>query len=156
MLGKYVLLSTVLCLGQITLGRAADQFPADTEFVRKAEQAGAQDIADSRSALAKSKDPAILTVAKQIQEERSVLTRRLATLSVEKGWPTPTLDPPNTMSHYSDHRYVVRQIQAQQDALAFYAEESANGADTQLQEVARGTVPILRRRLASLRSLRTS
>jgi predicted outer membrane protein len=156
MLVKYVLLSTVLWLGLITLGRAADQFPADAEFVRKAVQAGAQEIADSQSALAKSKDPAILAVAKQIQEEGSVVTQRLATLSVEKGWPTPTLDPPNTMSHYSDHRYVVRQIEAQQDALAFYVEEAANGADTQLQEVGRGTVPILRRRLASLRLLRTS
>jgi putative membrane protein len=156
MLVKCVLLSTALYLGLISLGGAADQFPADTEFVRKAEQAGAQEIADSRSALAESKDPAIIAVAKQMQEEESVVTQRLATLSVEKGWPTPTLDPPHTMGHYSDHRYLVGQIQAQQDALAFYAEEAANGADTELQEFARGTVPILQHSLASLRSLRTS
>jgi putative membrane protein len=153
---NYVLLSMVLCLDLITVGRAADQFPADTEFVRKAEQVGAQEIADSRIALAKSKDPAILAVAKQIQEDGSVVNQRLETLSLEKGWPSPTLDPPHTMSHYSDHRFVSRQIQARQDSLAFYEEEAANGADTELQEFARGTVPVLQRSLASLRSLRTS
>jgi len=153
---KYLLLSPVFCLGLVAQGRAADQFPADTAFVRNAEQVGAQEIADSRDALAKSKDPAILAVAKQMQDDGNVITQRLTTFAVEKGWPTPTLDPPHTMSHYSDHHYVVGQIQAGQHALAFYTEEAANGADTQLQEYARETVPILRQRLASLRSLRTS
>jgi predicted outer membrane protein len=147
---------TAFCLGVVTLGRAADQFPVDTGFVRNAEQAGTQEIADARGALAMSKNSAVHEVAKRIEEDGTLVNRRLATLSVEKGWPTPTLDPADMMSHYSDHRFVDRQIQSQQDALGFYAEEAANGADTELQEFARATVPILRQRLVSLRLLRTS
>ena len=156
MLAKYVLVTAAFLLGGVTLGRAADQFPADTEFVRKAEQAGAQEIADSRGALAMSKDSAILAVAKRSLEDGTAANQRLAAISVEKGWPSPTLASPNTMTPYSDHRFVVRQIQARQEALGFYAEEAANGADTELQEFAHGTLPSLQRSLATLRSLRTS
>jgi predicted outer membrane protein len=60
------------------------------------------------------------------------------------------------MSSYSDQRYVVQQIQAQQDALTLYGQEAVNGADTDLQAFARDQVPVLRRRLVSLRLLRTS
>jgi predicted outer membrane protein len=156
MLAKIAFVMTLFYLGATTLGRAADQFPADTDFVRKAERSGNQEIADSRDALTMSKDPAILAVAKQILDDGNVASRHLATLSVEKGWPTPTLDPPTTMSSYSDQRYVVQQIQAQQDALTLYGQEAVNGADTDLQAFARDQVPVLRRRLVSLRLLRTS
>jgi predicted outer membrane protein len=153
---QFAFAMTLFCLGVTAVGRAADQLPADTDFVRKSEQSANQEIADARDALAMSKDPAILAVAKQIQEDSTVANRQLAALSVEKGWPTPDLDPPDTISRYSDHGYVVRQIHAQQDALTFYAEEAANGADTSLQEFARDKMPTLRQRLVSLKILRTS
>jgi predicted outer membrane protein len=156
MLVKYAFVITISCLGAASLGHAADQLPVDTDFVSKAERSGDQEIADARDALAKSKDPAIYGLAKRIEEDGTVVNRRLVTLATEKGWPTPTLDPPDTMSPYSDHRFVVRQIRALHDALTFYSEEAANGADTALQEFARRTMPILRQRLASLQSLRTS
>jgi predicted outer membrane protein len=155
-LAKFAFVMTLVYFGATTLGRAADQFPADTDFVRKAEQLGNQEIADARDALAMSKDPAILAVAKLIQEDGTVANRQLAALSVEKGWPTPTLDPPAAIGHYSDHGYVVRQIHAQRDALAFCGQEAANGADTSLQEFARGMLPTLRQRLMSLMAIRTS
>ena len=103
-----------------------------------------------------SKDPAIQEVAKRIAEDGRVVTQRLATLAIEKGWPSQTLDPPDSISPYSDQAYLVREVRVQRDALAFYTEEAANGADAALQEFARSTVPILRQRLATLRALRTS
>ena len=53
-------------------------------------------------------------------------------------------------------RYIGRQIKAEQDALALYSEEAVNGADTDLQELARNTVPKLRQRLVSLELLHAS
>jgi predicted outer membrane protein len=156
MLAKYVFVATMSCLGVTSLGRAADTFPADADFVRKAARSGNQEIADARGALAMSKDPAIQELAKRIEEDGTSANRRLAALEIEKGWPTPAVDPPYAMSPYSDHRYIVRQIRAQLDALKFYTQEADDGADTALQEFARGTVPILRQRLASLRSVRSS
>ena len=56
MLAKIAFGMTLFYLGATTLGRAADQFPADTDFVRKAERSGNQEISDSRDALTMSKD----------------------------------------------------------------------------------------------------
>jgi putative membrane protein len=147
---------TVSSLAVSDGGRAADQFAADADFVRRAEQAGNQEMADARSALASSKDSAVQTVAKLLQTDGAQATRRLAALAVEKGWPSPPLDPPDLMSHYSDRGYAANQIRAEQDAIALYAEEAANGADSDLQEFARAALPALRRRLDSLRLLRSS
>jgi putative membrane protein len=156
MLLRCILFVTICCVAVTTLGRAADPFPADTDFVRKAEQACSQEIGDARLAITKSNDPIIRGVAKRMQDDGTAETQRLAALAVEKGWPTAALDPNDTWSRYSDHRYVLRQIRAQQNAIALYTEEAANGADTKLQELARNTLPTLRRRLESLRLLRTS
>ncbi len=156
MLVKVTFAMLLVYLASMTPGRAADEYPADTDFVGKAEQSSSQEMADSKEALAKSKDPAILAVAKSIQKDGAAANQQLGSLAVEKGWPAPTLDSPNAMSHYSDHRFVVRQIKAYLDALAFYGQEAANGADTSLQEFARRKTPIFRHRLASLRSLRNS
>jgi putative membrane protein len=153
-------LFTISCIALAGRGhavdRAADQFSADTDFVSRAEQAGNQGIADARVALARCKNPEVGKVARLIQDDGTAVNQRLASLAVEKGWPTPALDPPDTMNHYSDHGYVVRQIKAEQSALAFYSEEAVNGTDMKLQEFARETVPKLRQRLVSLRLLHSS
>jgi putative membrane protein len=91
-----------------------------------------------------------------MQRDGTSANRRLMALAVEKGWPSPTLDMPDTKSDYSDHSYVARQIRAQQDAIALYKEEAANGADTDLQEFARDTLPTLQHSLVSLQSLQSS
>jgi predicted outer membrane protein len=152
---KYVFVTVIACLC-VTVGRAADTFPTDTDFVKKAQGSGNQEIADARGALAMSKNLAVLEVAKRIEEDGGMVNRRLERLAIDKGWPAPVLDPPYSLSPYSDKRYLVRQIRAQKDALRFYTEEAANGTDTALQEFALSTVPILRMRLAILQSIRTS
>ena len=153
---KYSLLMALLCLGGPTLSHATDQFSADTSFVGKAEQASSQDMTDSSDAIAMTTNAALRTLAKRIHDDENSANLRLTELSVLKGWPAPTLDPPDRLRRYSDHRYVDRQIHATRNALAFYVEEAANGGDTDLQEFARSVVPALRQRLKSLRLLRTS
>jgi predicted outer membrane protein len=155
MLSKYVFMMGLSCVC-VTIGRATDLFTADTDFVRSAEQSGNQEAAYAQDALALSKDPAIQEVAKRIAEDGRVVNQRSATLAIEKGWPSPTLNPPDSISHYSDQRYLAHEIRLQRDALAFYTEEAANGADAALQKFARSRVPILRQRLATLRAVRTS
>jgi len=147
---------TIACIVLASQGHAADHFSADTDFVRKAELAGNQAIADARLALAMCKNPAVGKLARRLQDDGTVSNQQLASLAVEKGWPTPALDPPDTMTDYTDHRYIGRQIKAEEDALAIYSEEAVNGADMELQEFARTTVPKLRQRLVSLRLLRSS
>jgi predicted outer membrane protein len=153
---RAILLLTIFALGAAPLSQAADPFPADTDFVRKAERAGNQEIADARVALSMSKDPAIQAVAKQMLDDGKGENQRLAALSVEKGWPSASLEPPDSMRQYSDDNYVARQIQELRGAIAFYAEEATNGADTDLQEFARGLLPTLRRRLDSLKLKQSS
>jgi putative membrane protein len=156
MLAKCALSVTLAALLVSTISSAADQFPADNDFVRSAEQAANQEVADARFALKMSSHSDVRRVATNMQRYGTTANRRLTALAVEKGWPSPTLDRPNTTSDYSDHRYVARQIRAQQDAIAFYKEEAANGADTDLQEFARETLPTLQHSLVSLKRLRSS
>jgi predicted outer membrane protein len=156
MFTKYALSVTFASLVLSSLSGAADQFPADNDFVRNAEQAANQEVADARVALKMSHHSDVRNVAQIMQRDGTTANRRLTTLAVEKGWPSPTLDMPDTPSDYSDHRYVTRQIRAQQDAIAFYKEEAANGADTDLQAFARETLRTLQHSLIALQTLRSS
>jgi predicted outer membrane protein len=153
---KSVSFATVTCLALTSVSFGADHFPADTDFVRKAEQAGAQEVADAQFVLAKAHDPAVRKVAVLLQADGNEAGQQLAMLAVEKGWPAVTVDPPEPMSRYSRARYASRQIRAERQVIAFYAEEATNGTDTKLQEFARAALPTLRRRLETLRRLRTS
>jgi putative membrane protein len=136
--------------------RAVDQFPADNDFVTKAEQAGNLEVLAARTALTKSRNLELRKIAKALQLDGAAANRRLSTMAVEKGWPSPSLDAPDDIGEYSDHHFVVSQISAHKVAIAFYSEEAATGADTDLREFARNTLPTLRRRLLALQSLRSS
>jgi predicted outer membrane protein len=150
---------TALMLGcclLMTVVYAADEFPADTMFLRRAEQSGEQAIADARFALKMSKNAEVKKAAMMLRSQGIAANRRLAALAVEKGWPSPSLTKADTTLDYSDYHFISRQIRTQQRAIALYEEEAINGADTDLQEFARETLPNLQRALVSLQSLRSS
>jgi putative membrane protein len=135
---------------------AADQYPADTDFVTKAEQAGNQEVLAATAALSKSGNPNVRRVAKALRLDGEAATHRLSIMAVEKGWPSPRLDAPVDVSDYSDHEFVASEIRAQKVTIALYSEEARTSADTDLQEFARNALPTLRRRLFTLLSLRSS
>jgi predicted outer membrane protein len=135
---------------------ARDQFPADTDFVRRAEQAANQEAADAHAALQMSGNARLKRLAAQMQADANALSERLAALSVEKGWPNRGFGVPDTENVYSDHDYIGRQVRAQRSLIRFYKEEAANGADTDLQEFARQTLPVLEHHLAALQLFRNS
>jgi predicted outer membrane protein len=139
-----------------SLCKASDQFPADTDFVRRAEQAANQEAADAQSAIQMSSDPAVKRFAAQMQRDANELTARLSALSVEKGWPNRSFGVPDNMNVYSDHDYITRQIRAQRNLILYYKGEAANGADTDLQEFARQILPVMERNLAALQAWRSS
>jgi len=138
------------------LAHAVDQFPADNEFVTKAEQAGHQEVLAATTALSKSRNPEVRRVAKAMQLDGAAANRRLATMAVEKGWPSPSLDATDAIGDYSDHQFVASQIRAYKDNIDLYTEEGHTGADIDLQVFARNALPTLRRRLLALQSLRSS
>ncbi len=135
---------------------AADQVPADSDFVAKAEQASNLEVVAARTALKESRNLRLRQIAEALTLDGAAANRRLSTMAVEKGWPSPTLGEPDGSSDYSDHNFVVGQIQAHQVAIALYREEATTGADTDLQEFARDTLRTLRRRLLALQSLQSS
>jgi predicted outer membrane protein len=139
-----------------SLAHAVDQFPADNYFVTKAEQAGNQEVLAATTALSKSRNPEVRRVAKALQLDGAAANRRLSTMAIEKGWPSPSLDPPEDVSDYSDHQFVITEIRAHKVIIDLYREEAATGADTDLQEFARNALRTLRRRLLALQSLRSS
>jgi len=150
--------SSIVCFGLVmaAVAHAADQFPADTEFVRMAEQTGEQAVVDARFALKWSRNADVKEAASMLQSDGIAANRKLLALAVEKGWPAPALNTADPVLDYSDYHFVSRQIRVQQKAIALYQEEAANGADTDLQEFARDALPALQRGLISLRSLRSS
>ena len=156
MLAKFALSITLVFSLVLPLSGVADQFGTDSDFVRQAEQSANQEVADASLALKMSSHSDMKQVATNMQRDGNTANRRLATLAVEKGWLSATSDRPDTASNYSDHDWVAREIRAQQDAVALYREEAASGADTDLQEFARETLPTLQRNLDSLRALRSS
>lgn len=156
MIPKSVVPLAVSFLFLRSIAPAADQFPADSDFVTRAEQAGNQEVVAARTALTKSRNLPLRTIAAALQRDGEAANRRLSTMAVEKGWPTPSLDAPDDSRDYSDHHFVVSQIRAHHVAIALYREEATTGADTDLQEFARNTLPTLLRRLLALQSLRSS
>jgi predicted outer membrane protein len=144
------------CLLVASVARAADQFPADNDFVRNAEQAANKEVADARLALKRSRHSDVRAAAQMMERDGLTANRRLSALAVEKGWPAPSLDAPEELHDYSDHSFIAHEINAQKDAIVFYKEEAMNGADTDLQTFARETLPILQHSLASLQNLRSS
>jgi putative membrane protein len=136
--------------------KASEQFPADTDFVRTAERAANQEASDAQSAIQMSSDPAVKKFAAQMQQDANALTERLSALSVEKGWPSRSFGVADNMNVYSDHDYITRQIRAQRNLIVAYRGEAANGADTDLQELARQNLAVLERNLAALRAWRSS
>ena len=87
---------------------AADQHPADTDFVTKAEQAGNQEVLAATTALSKSGNPSVRRVAKALRLDGEAANRRLSIMAVEKGWPSPSLDAPADVSEYSDHQFMTQ------------------------------------------------
>jgi putative membrane protein len=140
----------------MTAVRAADEYPADTMFLRRAEQSGEQAIVDAGLALKKSTNPKVRQAALMLQSDGLAANQRLAALAVEKGWPSPSLAAADTTRAYSDRHFISQQISTQQRTIALYQEEALNGVDTDLQEFARATLPTLQRGLISLQSLRSS
>jgi predicted outer membrane protein len=149
---------SMVCFGLLmaAVAHAGDQFPADTEFVRMAEQTGEQAVVDAGFALKWSRNANVKEAASRLQSDGIAANRKLLALAVEKGWPAPALSTADPVIDYSDYHFVSRQIRVQQKAIALYQEEAANGADTDLQEFARDALPALQRGLISLRSLRSS
>jgi predicted outer membrane protein len=135
---------------------AADQFPADSDFVRHADRLCHQAVTDAQVAFKMTKSVPIKRAAELMQRDGANASRRLATLAVEKGWPVPPIDAEEHDDVYSDNKYVSHQIKAQEDAISIYEEEAANGADTDLQEFARKALPSLHGDLLALQSLQES
>jgi predicted outer membrane protein len=153
---KYASIMITGCLLFSSISGAADQFLADNDFVRNAEQAANQEVADARLAFKNSRHSDVRKAAQIMERDGLTANRRLAALAIEKGWPSPSLDTPENLPEYSDSRFIDQQIKAQRDAIAFYKAEALNGADTDLQTFARETLPILQHSLASLQNLRSS
>ena len=156
LLRKAVVIFAGCSLTALRIAQAADPFPADSDFVRQAERTCNQAELDAQAALAKSHDPQIKNVAAAIKQDGENASRELMQLSVEKGWPAPTLESSTKSTGYSDRGYVAAQIQRQQQAIALFTQEASMGADTDLQRWAREYLPVLKSQLVKLRAWRSS
>ncbi len=77
---------------------AADQVPADSDFVAKAEQASNLEVVAARTALKESRNLRLRQIAEALTLDGAAANRRLATMAVEKGWPSPSLGEPDGSS----------------------------------------------------------
>jgi predicted outer membrane protein len=149
---KAVVIFAGCSLAVLRIVQAADPFPADSDFVRQADRACNQAALDAQAALKKSRDPQIKKLAASIKQDGENASRELMQLSVEKGWPAPTLESSTKSTGYSDRGYVAAQIKRQQQAIALFTQEASTGADTDLQRWAREYLPVLKSQLVTLRA----
>jgi putative membrane protein len=141
------------------VGFAADHTAAEDAFVRNAERVGHLEIADARAALRMSSNPDVRKAAEVERRDIARIDLKLSAIAVQKGWSVPADERAGGaigVNDYSDRNYVTDQIASAQRAILLFREEAQNGADQDLQDFARQSLPNLEACLDTFRSLQDS
>ncbi|WP_144109171.1 DUF4142 domain-containing protein [Paraburkholderia sp. BCC1886] len=135
--------------------------PADQQFVQEASKADATEIAASRVALKNSSDPKVKKFAQQMIVDHTKLSRGMATLAAKKGLTTtPAADSAlvgklqTLKGHEFDQAYVEQVgLEAHQQAVDLFQQESQSGSDPQLKAAAAHALPTIKHHLMMAQQL---
>ena len=137
-----------------------------TDYVKMAADADMYEIASSKVALRKTKNPAIKSMASELITDHTTTSKALMGALVNKD--RTITRPSMTMSADNDNKvallkktpkksfddiYLRQQLQAHQTAWALHKGYATEGTDATLQQVAASAVPVVEKHLAALKPM---
>jgi putative membrane protein len=142
-----------------TVASAAMTVPAvDATFAKKAAQAGMTEVKLSVIAERKSKNPAVLSFAREMNADHSKANAELTSIVEAKGLQPPTGVGAHNAALISrlegesgatfDADYLKSQLPAHRKVLALFKSEAATGNDPELMAFAKQTIPVLEHHIA--------
>lgn len=133
------------------------------EFVNQAGAAGLYEVRAAEVARQKAQDAKLRQFADQMVNDHQKANQELRELAKTKDWTVPAaLDPEHQQmvdrlggleGAEFDREYARQQLQAHEEAVALFQEQSESGTDPQLKAWATGKLPTLRNHLGHAREL---
>ncbi|SSW65052.1 DUF4142 domain-containing protein [Achromobacter agilis] len=168
-----LLASLTLAAAQAVQAQAAPAAPpmaseakldsADRDFVENAAQAGNMEIAGSKLALEKARDPDVKAFAQKIIDDHGKAGQQLASLAKSKGYEAPTepslvqqakLKALGLRDDSFDKAYIDEiGVSAHQDAVKLFQEASNDVKDPDVKQFAIQTLPVLQQHLEMAQGL---
>jgi putative membrane protein len=137
--------------------------PEPQEFVSQAGIAGLYEVRAAEVAREKAQDAKLREFADQMVNDHQKANQELRELAKLKDWTVPAaLDPEHQQmvdrlggleGAEFDREYARQQLQAHEQAVALFEEQSEAGTDSQLKAWASGKLPTLRNHLGHARQL---
>ena len=138
----------------------------DAEFLRKAAQAGYEEVQNAQMALQSAQRAETRNAASMMLEDHQHANEQLASLAQRKGWSMPSTsdmesdqarDQSRSISAGSDFdsRYVSEEIRHHREAIALYRAQIAGGSDPDLRQYAQESLPKLEHHLEMLEGANT-
>ncbi|MCW0206394.1 DUF4142 domain-containing protein [Achromobacter veterisilvae] len=136
---------------------------ADRDFLENAAQAGNMEVAGSKLALEKARDPDVKAFAQKMIEEHGKAGQQLASLAQSKGYEAPTepslvqqakLKALGLRDDSFDKAYIDEiGVSAHQDAVKLFEEASNEVKDPDVKQFATQTLPVLQQHLEMAQAL---
>ena len=137
-----------------------------TDYVKMAADADMYEIASSRVALSKTRNPQIKSMAQELIDDHKMTTKALMGALSNKD---RTIAPPSMMMSADndakvtllrhtpkksfDDIYLRQQLQAHQQAWALHKGYATDGTDASLQQVAASAVPVVEKHLSQIKPM---
>ncbi len=136
---------------------AANLSKVDKEFITKAAQGGAAEVAMAQLAQQKSQDDGVKKFAQAMIDDHTPANKKLADTAAAKGITAPT-DPSAGQQKMMaklqtldgtkfDHAYLTGQVKAHEAMLKLFQRESTNGKDADLKSFADTTTPVIQKHI---------
>ncbi|MGY6271325.1 DUF4142 domain-containing protein [Achromobacter denitrificans] len=136
---------------------------ADRDFIENAAQAGNMEIAGSKLALEKARDPDVKAFAQKIIDDHGKAGQQLASIAKSKGYDAPTepslvqqakLKALGLRDDSFDKAYIDEiGVSAHQDAVKLFQEASNDVKDPDVKQFAIQTLPVLQQHLEMAQGL---
>ena len=129
----------------------------DKDFITKAAQGGAAEVAMAQLAQQKSQNAGVKQFAQAMIDDHTPANKKLADIAASKGVTAPADPSPaqqkmmaklQTMDGAKfDHAYLTGQVKAHQTMLKLFERESTNGHDTDVKAFAESTAPVIQKHI---------
>lgn len=134
---------------------------ADHRFVEKATEAGREEVEISKIAVERSTNPDVKKLAQMMVDDHTRANEELASIASAKGVTVKEKEKSENKWAKKDAKdfdrdYVKKMISDHKDAIDLFSNESKNGADSDLVDFARKTLPKLQQHLEHVNELKNT
>jgi putative membrane protein len=136
---------------------------ADTDFAKKAAQAGMAEVAAGRMAVSKGQSESVKTFGQRMVTDHSKAGDELKTVAAKSGVALPATPSPEQKAVAEklakmqgpdfDKAYAKQMVSDHEEAVALFQKEASSGSDADLKAFAQKTLPTLQEHLKMAKAL---